>query len=50
MHKKSVALLKNRAPAPPAAATGTIGRVGYMMQKDLWLPWRTVIDNMILGM
>jgi ABC-type nitrate/sulfonate/bicarbonate transport system ATPase subunit len=31
-------------------ATGTIGRVGYMMQKDLLLPWRTVIDNVILGM
>src|SRR5262245_27858753 len=23
-------------------ATGTIGRVGYMLQKDLLLPWRTV--------
>ncbi len=31
-------------------ATGTIGRVGYMLQKDLLLPWRTVIDNVILGM
>ena len=31
-------------------ATGTIGRVGYMLQKDLLLPWRTVIDNIILGM
>jgi len=31
-------------------ATGSIGRVGYMMQKDLLLPWRTVIDNVILGM
>jgi ABC-type nitrate/sulfonate/bicarbonate transport system ATPase subunit len=31
-------------------ATGTIGRAGYMMQKDLLLPWRTVIDNVILGM
>ena len=31
-------------------ATGTIGRVGYMMQKDQLLPWRTVIDNVILGM
>ncbi len=26
-------------------ATGTIGRVGYMLQKDLLLPWRTVLDN-----
>ena len=33
-----------------AQATGTIGRVGYMLQKDLLLPWRTVLDNVILGM
>ena len=33
-----------------ADATGTIGRVGYMLQKDLLLPWRTVLDNAILGM
>jgi ABC-type nitrate/sulfonate/bicarbonate transport system ATPase subunit len=31
-------------------ATGTIGRVGYMLQKDLLLPWRTVLDNTVLGM
>ena len=31
-------------------STGTIGRVGYMLQKDLLLPWRTVLDNTILGM
>ena len=31
-------------------ATGTIGRVGYMLQKDLLLAWRTVLDNVILGM
>ena len=31
-------------------ATGTIGRVGYMLQKDLLLNWRTVLDNVILGM
>ena len=31
-------------------ATGTIGRVGYMLQKDLLLAWRTVLDNTILGM
>jgi ABC-type nitrate/sulfonate/bicarbonate transport system ATPase subunit len=33
-----------------ADATGTIGRVGYMLQKDLLLPWRKVLDNVILGM
>src|SRR6266481_3833173 len=31
-------------------ATNTIGRVGYMLQKDLLLPWRTVLGNVILGM
>jgi ABC-type nitrate/sulfonate/bicarbonate transport system ATPase subunit len=31
-------------------ATGTIGRVGYMLQKDLLFPWRTVLDNVVLGM
>ena len=31
-------------------STGMIGRVGYMLQKDLLLPWRTVLDNTILGM
>lgn len=28
---------------------GEIGHVGYMMQKDLLLPWRTVLDNAILA-
>jgi ABC-type nitrate/sulfonate/bicarbonate transport system ATPase subunit len=30
--------------------TGSIGTVGYMLQKDLLLPWRTVLDNVILGL
>ncbi len=31
-------------------ATNTVGHVGYMPQKDLLLPWRSVLDNAILGM
>lgn len=27
-----------------------LGQVGYMQQKDLLLPWRTVLDNAILGL
>jgi len=34
------------AGASPAGA----GRVAYMQQKDLLLPWRTVLDNAILGL
>ena len=33
------------APAPHR-----LGLVGYMPQKDLLLPWRTVLDNAILGL
>ncbi|WP_413382613.1 ABC transporter ATP-binding protein [Alkalihalobacillus sp. 1P02AB] len=29
---------------------GETGLVGYMLQKDLLLPWRTILDNVILGM
>ena len=30
--------------------TGSIGVVGYMLQKDLLLNWRTILDNVVLGM
>ncbi|MCO7125460.1 ABC transporter ATP-binding protein [Sporolactobacillus shoreicorticis] len=29
---------------------GESGRVGYMLQKDLLLPWRSILDNVILGL
>ncbi len=29
--------------------TGKPGRVGYMLQKDLLLPWRTALGNIVLG-
>lgn len=28
----------------------SIGHVGYMMQKDLLLPWRTILENITLGL
>ena len=30
--------------------TGRAGLVSYMLQKDLLLPWRTVLDNIVLGL
>jgi NitT/TauT family transport system ATP-binding protein len=29
---------------------GAAGHVGYMLQKDLLLPWRNVLDNVLLGL
>jgi ABC-type nitrate/sulfonate/bicarbonate transport system ATPase subunit len=29
--------------------TGRTGHVGYMLQKDLLVPWRTVLGNIVLG-
>ena len=31
-------------------ATQRLGHIGYMQQKDLLLPWRTVLDNAALGL
>ena len=30
--------------------TGKAGHISYMLQKDLLLPWRSILDNIILGM
>lgn len=34
----------------PCAADDLLGRIGYMPQRDLLMPWRTVLDNTILGL
>ena len=31
-------------------STGMVGAVGYMLQKDLLFPWRTVVENIVLGL
>ena len=36
--------------ADGASIIGRPGYVGYMLQKGLLLPWRTILDNIILGM
>lgn len=33
-----------------APAANRLGSVGYMHQKDLLLPWRSVLDNTVLGL
>ncbi len=33
-----------------SVVTDLRGRVGYMMQKDLLFPWRTVMENVLLGL
>jgi ABC-type nitrate/sulfonate/bicarbonate transport system ATPase subunit len=33
-----------------SSVSGRLGSIGYMQQKDLLLPWRSVLDNTILGL
>lgn len=33
-----------------ALVDGARGHIGYMLQKDLLLPWRSVLDNVTLGL
>lgn len=42
-------LLRPRAGSIVMGAAGRSGPVAYMLQKDLLLPWRTVLDNALLG-
>ncbi|SFI85893.1 ABC-type nitrate/sulfonate/bicarbonate transport system, ATPase component [Paenibacillus sp. UNC496MF] len=39
-----------RVLADGANIVGKTGHVGYMLQKDMLLPWRTILDNIVLGM
>src|SRR6266536_6711311 len=39
-----------RLDGAPAPARARLGRVGYMPQRDLLMPWRTVLDNTTLGL
>ena len=34
----------------PDGSDGRLGSVGYMQQKDLLMPWRSVLDNAALGL
>ncbi len=44
-----IAPTEGRVLVDGAEVTGHADNVGYMLQKDLLLPWRTVLDNIVLG-
>ena len=46
----SVELASERPGELLKTAGERLGRTGYMQQKDLLLPWRSVLDNTILGL
>lgn len=39
-----------RVTADGENIVGKAGYVGYMLQKDMLLPWRTILDNIVLGL
>ena len=46
----SVELASERPGEPLKTEGERLGQTGYMQQKDLLLPWRSVLDNTILGL
>ena len=39
-----------RVEVAGADITGTVGHCAYMPQRDLLMPWRTIVDNTVLGL
>lgn len=35
---------------PGTGSPGTTSRIGYMLQQDYLFPWRTILDNVLLGL
>lgn len=41
---------KAKSASEGSGASNRLGKVGYMPQRDCLMPWRTVLDNAILGL